>query len=83
MSLYGVAMLGLCFTCVARELDNLNEKLEVLKSIFETASGVSFKSTTLQRKSVSEVRSMNYLKFVFYCTMKTLPLKLFIHLADP
>ena len=40
---------------LVRELDNLNAKLESLKSIFETASGVCFKSTTLQRKSVSEV----------------------------
>jgi len=38
-----------------RELDNLLTKLDVLKMLFETASGVSFRSSTLQRKSTSEV----------------------------
>ncbi|XP_065886590.1 phosphatidylinositol 3,4,5-trisphosphate 5-phosphatase 2-like [Dysidea avara] len=37
-----------------KELDNLLTKLDVLKMLFETASGVSFRSSTLQRKSTTE-----------------------------
>lgn len=55
-------VLRLCVAYVARELDNLNAKLEVLKSIFETASGVSFKSTTLPRRTVNEVRFHHFIE---------------------